>query len=182
MRVLLHSQHMKANKTCLQFGLATYGRGYTLTDPSCNTGDGKCSWTEGNQPGPCTGEKGVLSGPEIESIIKQKGLTPASIQNGKGNSMMKQITWDDQWVGYDDADTVKEKLNYASARCFGGSMAWSVDLAYGSLTDDGAYPIHDQPTNNPAKGCRWTDTWYVSTLSRLPCTLDILRGVMKVSP
>lgn len=46
-------------------------------------------------------------------------------------AMMKEITWDDQWVGYDDADTIKEKKAWADNQCFGGTMAWSVDFDSG---------------------------------------------------
>lgn len=42
--------------------------------------------------------------------------------------MMKQITWDDQWIGYDDEETVAMKKKWASSYCFGGTFIWSVDL------------------------------------------------------
>ena len=45
---------------------------------------------------------------------------------------MKQITWDDQWIGYDDAETVAMKKKWASGYCFGGTMVWSVDFDSGT--------------------------------------------------
>lgn len=45
--------------------------------------------------------------------------------------MMKQITWDDQWIGYDDEETVAMKKKFASGMCFGGTMIWSVDFQSG---------------------------------------------------
>lgn len=44
---------------------------------------------------------------------------------------MKQITWDDQWIGYDDEETVEMKKKFASGMCFGGTMIWSVDFQSG---------------------------------------------------
>ena len=120
----------------LQFGLALYGRGYTLKDPSCNRGDGTCAWTDGSQPGSCTSTLGILSLFEIKALIKDKGLTPVALNDGKGDSMMKQITWDNQWIGYDDEDTIKAKTNFASSRCFGGTMFWSVDLEVGNVDEN----------------------------------------------
>jgi len=35
--------------------------------------------------------------------------------------MMKQVTWADQWIGYDDADTIELKKAWADGQCFGGS-------------------------------------------------------------
>ncbi|KAK4947723.1 hypothetical protein LTR66_014174, partial [Elasticomyces elasticus] len=65
---------------------------------------------------------------EIETIIKEKSLMPKLLDA----AMMKQITWADQWIGYDDADTVKLKKAWADSQCFGGTMLWSVDFNSGS--------------------------------------------------
>ena len=48
----------------INFGLAYYGRGYTLSDPSCNHLG--CSFSGPSQPGPCTNYGGVLSLAEIK--------------------------------------------------------------------------------------------------------------------
>jgi hypothetical protein len=42
--------------------------------------------------------------------------------------MIKQITWDDQWIGYDDNETIALKESVANDLCFGGTMVWSVDF------------------------------------------------------
>jgi chitinase len=65
---------------------------------------------------------------EIQQLITQKGLTPTYLPD----AMMKQITWDDQWIGYDDADTIKQKKAWADNQCFGGTMAWSIDFNSGA--------------------------------------------------
>lgn len=115
--------HLDAKK--LNFGLAYYGRGYTLTDPKCaNSG---CKSAGASKPGPCTNSAGIMSNVEIHDLVKQKGLKPQMVPN----TMSKQITWDDQWMGYDDDETMNLKINWAAQNCFGGTAMWSVDMASG---------------------------------------------------
>jgi chitinase len=73
---------------------------------------------------PCTASVGILSLQEIEAIIKEKGLIPELIPD----AMIKQITWDGQWVGYDDNETIALKTAWADGLCLGGTQIWSVDL------------------------------------------------------
>ena len=113
----------------INFGPALYGRGYTLEDPSYDQAHGTCYFTAGNKPGLCTRLEGIISLTEIRALIESKGLEPVPL--GDGTTMMKQITWDDKWIGFDDEASILEKLNYANAHCFGGTMAWNVDLDSG---------------------------------------------------
>ncbi|KAK6429838.1 hypothetical protein LTR95_014010 [Oleoguttula sp. CCFEE 5521] len=120
----------KLTPSKINFGLAYYGRGYTLANPSCNTLG--CPFKGPSKPGICTNYGGVMSLLEIQNLIKQKGLTPKLLPD----SIMKQITWDDQWIGYHDADTIKLKKAWADGQCFGGTMIWSVDFNSGSGSGD----------------------------------------------
>ena len=52
--------------------------------------------------------------------IREKRLEPQLLEE----SMMKQITWDNQWIGYDDSETIEMKKKFASGLCFGGTMIW----------------------------------------------------------
>lgn len=61
---------------------------------------------------------------EIQQLIQAKNLTPKLLEK----PMMKQITWADQWIGYDDDETMAMKKAWADNFCFGGTMAWSVDF------------------------------------------------------
>lgn len=39
------------------------------------------------------------------------------------------MSWDsDQWVSYDDTETLAMKLKYANGLCLGGTFAWALDL------------------------------------------------------
>ncbi|EMR68912.1 putative oviduct-specific glyco protein [Eutypa lata UCREL1] len=60
----------------INFGLAWYGRGYTLSRPS--------------KPGKCTNSAGVLSLTEIKNLIKEKNIEPRL----NSESMMKELVWD----------------------------------------------------------------------------------------
>ena len=110
------------NPAKINFGLAMYGRGYRLADPTCN--QLLCPFAGANDPAPCTNSPGVMSLLEIQQLIKRKGLTPQYLPD----SMIKQITWDDQWIGYDEDETFAAKKAWADSRCFGGTMVWSIDF------------------------------------------------------
>ena len=110
------------NPSKINFGLAYYGRGYTVTSPSCAYIG--CSFAGPSKPGPCTNFDGVMSLREIEALIEDKGIVPEYL----AAPMMKQITWDDQWIGYDDLETIANKKSWADKMCFGGTMIWSVDF------------------------------------------------------
>ncbi|KZM21136.1 chitin binding [Ascochyta rabiei] len=75
---------------------------------------------------------------EIQDLITTKGLTPRYLPD----AMMKEITWDGQWIGYDDADTIKQNKAWADNECFGGTMAWSVDFNSGAADSSGLKPIN----------------------------------------
>lgn len=110
----------------INLGLAYYGRGYTLADPSCNQVG--CTWSTQSRSGPCTAFGGVMSIQEIENLIPQLGVQPTLL----ADDMMKQLTWSDQWIGYDDSETIAMKKQWASEHCFGGTMVWSIDLYSGA--------------------------------------------------
>lgn len=100
-------------------GLGFYGRSFTLADPSCNKPG--CPFSGGANPGQCTQTSGILSNSEIQRLIKSKGLTPIL----DSTAAIKYITWDsNQWVSYDDADTLKLKVDYANSACLAGTSKY----------------------------------------------------------
>jgi chitinase len=106
----------------IKLGLAMYGRGYTVSDESCN-GLG-CSFSGPSKKGKCTDSDGVMSLGEIKDLIENDGVESTYLKD----SMMKQIAWDDQWIGYDDEETFAAKRSWADGYCFGGTMIWSIDF------------------------------------------------------
>jgi hypothetical protein len=83
----------------------------------------------------CTNSSGTLSNAEILQILDDTG----AIAQFDQEAGVKWINWDeDQWVSYDDGETMQLKVNTANRLCLGGIMIWSVDQddTYGSSTSD----------------------------------------------
>ncbi|KAI0181430.1 hypothetical protein GGR52DRAFT_524499 [Hypoxylon sp. FL1284] len=139
----------KVNPSKINMGLAYYGRGYTAESVDCMTVG--CTWTGPSRPGPCTAFGGVMSLQEIEALIPQIGVE--SILDS--TAMMKYLVWSDQWIGYDDLDTIAMKKAWASSHCFGGTMIWSIDLYSGSgsgNTPDGNSTCGTDPGSGGGQG------------------------------
>ncbi|KAI9661784.1 MAG: hypothetical protein M1821_009023 [Bathelium mastoideum] len=116
----------KVDPSKLNLGLAYYGRGYTVNSVDCMTIG--CEWSGPSDPGPCTTFGGVMSLQEIETnIIPSLGIDPIL----DSNAMMKYLVWSNQWIGYDDLETIAMKKAWASGHCSGGTMIWSIDLYSG---------------------------------------------------
>ncbi|KAK3292952.1 glycoside hydrolase superfamily [Chaetomium fimeti] len=108
-------------------GLGFYGRSFTMKSPDCMHSG--CEFTDGARGGECTGTPGVLSAAEINAIIANGATVTTDEVAG-----VQIVTWDsNQWVSYDDAATLKTKLDYANLRCLGGTMVWAIDLDDGTL-------------------------------------------------
>lgn len=98
-------------------GLGFYGRSFTMKDPKCMTAG--CPFKDGAKGGECTGTPGVLSAAEINKIIKNGGKVTFDKE-----AAVKIVTWDtDQWVSWDDSETLKLKMAYANQRCLGGYVS-----------------------------------------------------------
>jgi chitinase len=74
-----------------------------MSDPSCLAAG--CPFSGGGNPGPCTNTSGILSAVEIREVVAAGAtvtLDPVAA--------VKIITWDsNQWVSYDDAETMALK-------------------------------------------------------------------------
>jgi chitinase len=85
-----------------------------MTNPDCMIAG--CPFSGGGNPGPCTQTAGILSDVEIRSIIAAGAtvtLDPVAA--------VEIVTWDtNQWVSYDDATTIKMKIDFANSVCLGG--------------------------------------------------------------
>ncbi|EFX05996.1 class 5 chitinase 1 [Grosmannia clavigera kw1407] len=102
------------NPERVNMGLGFYGRSFTMADPSCMTAG--CPFTSGANGGECTGTPGVLSAAEIVKIIAAGATVTFDPV-----AAVKIVTWDtNQWVSWDDAETLKLKQNFANERCLGG--------------------------------------------------------------
>ncbi|RGP81325.1 glycoside hydrolase family 18 [Fusarium longipes] len=110
-------------------GLGFYGRSFTMKSPDCL--EAGCEFEEGAKKGKCSGTEGVLSAHEISEIIKDGAKVTLDEKAG-----VKIVTWDsNQWVSWDDAETLKMKLDYANEHCLGGTMVWAIDLDDGTMIE-----------------------------------------------
>ena len=124
-------------------GLPTYGRGWILDDVA---NDGFfCDAHEGCPPGPYTRQAGIVG---YNEVIEMKAATGTY-----GNyTLATPGAWVDHlddcydapfmtngpyWIGYDNPDSIAQKVKYANNENFLGIMIWSLD------TDDfrNGYPL-----------------------------------------
>jgi chitinase len=122
----------------LVIGMATYGRCYTLTNAG-NNGVGAPT------RGPCTAgtftrEAGFLAYYEICEFIRRPG-TSVIYHNEHRNPYAVN---GDQWVSFDNEQSLGEKVNYVRAQNFGGWMTWNIDLDdfRNGWCNAGTYPLH----------------------------------------
>ncbi|TEA17437.1 Acidic mammalian chitinase [Colletotrichum sidae] len=117
---LLWRNNIKPSQVVM--GLGFYGRSFTLQDPSCT--EPMCPFSGGAEAGYCMDTSGVLSNAEIRRVLDRTGVEP-TLDREAG---IKYISWEGQWVSYDDGETLALKTQFANNRCLGGKMIWAVDL------------------------------------------------------
>jgi len=100
-------------------GMGFYGRSFTLSDPSCKTPG--CGFSAGGNPGKCSASAGSLMFSEIKEIVDAGADVVHDEKAG-----VKMVTWDtNQWVSYDDDETLQTKMDFANELCLGGVMVWA---------------------------------------------------------
>ncbi|XP_077190703.1 chitotriosidase-1-like [Paroedura picta] len=115
-------------------GIPLYGQTFTLS--STQTGPNAPASGPGT-PGTFTRQAGFLAYYEI-CVFKQ-GATTKVIPEQKVPYSFKG----NQWVGYDDVDSIKNKVTYLKGNNLAGGMVWAMDLDdfTGSFCNQGAYPL-----------------------------------------
>lgn len=112
-------------------GIGLYGRSFQLSDPSQHTPGSPSSGP--GAPGPYTGEAGYLGYNEI----CLNNWTPVFDDTNKAPYAYSG----DQWVSYDNVQSIEIKMDFALSKNLAGAMVWSID------TDDfrglcgSAYPL-----------------------------------------
>ncbi|KAM5437742.1 putative chitinase [Microsporum ferrugineum] len=164
---LLWRNNINPDKVVL--GMAFYSRSFTMESTSCT--EPKCGALSGGIAGKCSHTTGVLLNPEIQDIIKEKGLTPKLHRN----EAVKVVSWDNQWASFDDEVTWRIKLNVARSQCISNIMVWAISqdddkdtnakaLVKAAGREIRAWPdFTAQPSKEPpvkatvVKLCRWTN-------------------------
>ncbi|XP_029429798.1 chitotriosidase-1-like [Rhinatrema bivittatum] len=118
----------------LIMGIPAYGRAFTLASSDTRVG---APASGPAFPGPFTRESGFWASYEICTFLREATTTwieeqkvPYSV---KGN----------QWVGYENIESIKVKVQYLKESGFGGAMVWAIDLDdfTGSVCNQGSYPL-----------------------------------------
>jgi len=125
-----------APKDKLILGLGTYGRSFKLTS-SANTQPG-ASANGAASAGTITSEAGFMSYYEVCQKISQ-GWTKVYNEEQKAPYIYSST----EWIGYDDQQSLKEKVDYIKANQLGGAMFWALDLDDfdGKFCGQGKYPL-----------------------------------------
>ncbi|RGP72623.1 hypothetical protein FLONG3_6631 [Fusarium longipes] len=114
-----------ANQTdpsVINLGIPLYGRGYTLSSSDCKTVG--CAASGPSEAGSCVKDTtGVMVSSDIKKVIQANN---ADVVLDK-TTLQKSATWEDQWIGFDDADTLALKLGWADELCLGGAVFWALD-------------------------------------------------------
>nr|AUF41628.1 chitinase 4 [Rhynchophorus ferrugineus] len=103
-------------------GVPFYGQTFTLTKNNVN---GEAAQSSGpGEPGEYTKQPGMLAHYEICYRIKNQNWMVKRGIDGSGPYAYSG----NQWVGYEDIKSVKEKASYIKSKGFGGAVAWTIDL------------------------------------------------------
>ncbi|KAH4924798.1 hypothetical protein HBI70_096700 [Parastagonospora nodorum] len=154
--------------TKVVLGLAFYGRAFSMTSETCNTPG--CAYESGAEKGKCSREVGILLNSEIDDMVKEKGIKPVLYKK----EAAKVATWGNQWVAYDDEETLTMKSEYAQTLCLGGLMVWAIShdtkdakyhkaLAKAANRKISSLPMTDGSGNAfenlevPQDQCKWTN-------------------------
>jgi chitinase len=105
--------------------IASYGRQFKMTDPSCVGKHCTFIGPEGvGTLGRCTNESAYISNAEIKEIIARN--PSAKVVDTGGNS--KLLTYDGNWFSFmDDKDKIA-RTNLWKSMSFGGVIEWAIDL------------------------------------------------------
>ncbi|RFN43175.1 hypothetical protein FIE12Z_12577 [Fusarium flagelliforme] len=148
-------------------GMGFYGRAFTVQDLNCKKPG--CLFKDAGRQGECSVEAGILLNSEIDGYIKKHD---AKVDFYKEEAV-KVAQWGNQWVAYDDEETLKMKTEFAQSRCLGGVMVWAIShdtkdakynmalaKALGRRTTRGSLNEDEQPEEYkriPHDQCRWTN-------------------------
>ncbi|XP_029645873.1 acidic mammalian chitinase isoform X3 [Octopus sinensis] len=123
-----------APKEKLNVGLATYGRGFTLSDAT-NSKPGAPS-SGPSPPGKYTGEDGFLAYYEICTMKTE------SDYHWMDQAKVPYIVKGGTWVGYDNVESLKLKVEWLKTKGFGGLAVWTICLDdFNNICQGGKYPL-----------------------------------------
>lgn len=115
---------MGAPKQKLMLGIAFYGRSYVLKDPRKNGVKARIKVAATAEAGPYVGSSELKGYYEICQDIKSGNWTRMFDEEAKCPYAFRG----DQWVGYEDADSVGHKMDFILREKYRGVMVFNNDL------------------------------------------------------
>jgi chitinase len=123
-------------KDKLILGIPLYGLSFTLSNP--NNFGLNAPISAGGVSGVFINAPGFLGYNEICFNLLNNGWT----RYWENTQKVPYAVKGNQWVGYDDAQSIAIKLNYIAANDLGGAMFWSIETAdFSNLCGDGKFPL-----------------------------------------
>ncbi len=108
-------------KNKLVIGMPSYGRSFTLTDRSKYIVNSPAK--DGGKAGKYTREAGFLAYYEVCQMLLE-GASYLWDEEMK----VPYLVQGDQWVGFDDERSIRNKMDWIKTNGFAGAMVWSVDM------------------------------------------------------
>ncbi|XP_058457279.1 probable chitinase 10 [Malaya genurostris] len=112
---------MGAPKEKLVIGMATYGRSFTLTNTDRYKVNSPAK--DGGKAGEYTKESGFLAYYEICEL-----LLNGAAYVWDDEMKVPYMVDGDQWVGFDDERSIRNKMTWIKTNGYAGAMVWTVDM------------------------------------------------------
>ena len=113
---------MGADKSKMVIGMPTYGRSFVLADKSNYSVN--VATKGGGTAGVYTKESGFLAYYEICEILSSGSAKYIWDDEMK----VPYLVSDDQWVGFDDERSIRNKMAWVKSEGYAGAMIWSIDM------------------------------------------------------
>ena len=122
----------------LLMGIPFYGQSFTLAKKATTSRDAAIGVMArgAGSPGPSTQQAGMLAYFEICPLVRKGVWTE---ENG---ALAPFAYRGNQWVGYDNVDSVRRKAEHIKAQGYGGAMIWAVDMDdFNNLCCSESFPL-----------------------------------------
>ncbi|XP_061195465.1 acidic mammalian chitinase-like [Saccostrea echinata] len=120
----------------LNVGMPLYGISFTLANAN-NNGMFAPDKGNGGKAGTYTQQAGILAYYEVCDMLKNGGT-----RHWVNEMEIPYVVKGDQWVGYDDPESLKHKVDFIKSKGIGGIMVWSIDLDdFTGSCGEGKYPL-----------------------------------------